>query len=359
MNSIVSSASQVPFPGGSKSRVNRAGNNLRNGHATSEDLRVIDEWRAIHRAVLNTFQSILRTRTRGTDVVVAQRHKRRSTIFGKLNRFPEMQLARMDDVAGCRLIFSSTKELYSFRREFLKARFHHHRRNDIDKYNYISKPKLTGYRGVHDVYEYDVNSEAGRSLKGLMVEIQYRTTIQHAWATAVEIIGFITESQPKFQEGDTRYHDAMALTSEILARSFEGLKGPFPEMSDVDLVKSFLNINDELGLLNMLRGLNAADTEVTTNRNAILIFSEGGDLEVKTYRDATEALRALFDLEKERPNNDIVLVRGDSSEDVRLAFKNYFSDARDFIQLVETGCEKLSGSRFFFPDKLKLHRKKH
>jgi putative GTP pyrophosphokinase len=355
----MNSAKQVPFPGGSKSKVNRAGNNVRDGHRTLEDLKIIDEWRAAHRAVLNTFQAILRTRTRGTSVVVAQRHKRRSTIFGKLNRFPQMQLSRMDDVAGCRLIFRNMKDLYTFREIFHEARFYHHLRNDVHKYDYIKKPKLTGYRGVHDVYEYDVNSEAGRSLKGLMVEIQYRTNIQHAWATAVEIIGFITESQPKFQEGDTRYHDAMALTSEILARSFEGLKGPFPEMSDVDLVKSFLSTNDELGLLNMLQGLNAADTEVTTNRNAILIFSESGDLEIQTYRDATEALRALFELEKERPNNDIVLVRADSSEDVRLAFKNYFSDAQDFIRLVETGCEKLSGTRIFFPVKIKARRKKH
>jgi len=29
--------------------------------------------------------------------------------------------------------------------------------------------------------------------------------VQHAWATAVEVIGLITESQPKFQRGDNRY----------------------------------------------------------------------------------------------------------------------------------------------------------
>jgi putative GTP pyrophosphokinase len=86
------------FPGGSKSRVNRAGENVRNGNATSDDLRVIDEWRAAHRGVLNTFQAILRNRTRGTGITVAQRHKRKRTIFDKLLRLPGMQLARMDDV---------------------------------------------------------------------------------------------------------------------------------------------------------------------------------------------------------------------------------------------------------------------
>jgi len=248
----------------------------------------------------------------------------------------------MDDVAGCRLIFSSIDELYDFRRSFHKARFRHEQRNDIDKYDYIKKPKDTGYRGVHDVYSYDVNSDAGKSLKGLMLEIQYRTSIQHAWATTVEVIGFITESQPKFQEGDKRYQEAMALASEILARAFEDSKGPHPDMSDQEVVRSFLEKNHNLGLMNMLRGLNSADTEVSSNRNTILIFSESGSLEVKTYRDSTDALKALFELEETMPGRDIVLVKADTSAEVRIAFKNYFSDAQDFISLIDEGCEMLS-----------------
>jgi putative GTP pyrophosphokinase len=100
---------EAKFPGGSKSRVTRAGKHIRQGAATADGLLVIDEWRAAHRGVLNTFQAILRKRTRGTKVSVAQRHKRKMTIFDKLIRFPGMQLARMDDVAGCRLIFSLTQ----------------------------------------------------------------------------------------------------------------------------------------------------------------------------------------------------------------------------------------------------------
>jgi len=334
------------FPGGSKSRVNLAGKNIRGKSATREDFSVVDEWRAAHRAVLNTFQATLRTRTRGKGkgIVVAQRHKRKSTIFGKLDRYPEMQLARMDDVAGCRLIFPDIDKLYRFREDFHKARFHHKRRNDVDKYDYIKHPKATGYRGIHDVYVYDVNSATGRHLKGLMVEIQYRTEIQHAWATAVEVIGFITENQPKFQEGDTRYQDAMTLASEILARAFEDSTGPLPRKGDNELVRDFLKLDKDLRLLNTLRGLNSADTStsVSTNRNSILIFSESGELEIKTYRDTPEAFRALFQLEKEHPGKDIVLVKADTSEEVRFAFKNYFSDAQDFVRLVEDGCETLS-----------------
>lgn len=329
------------FPGGSKSRVNKAGDNVRNKIASDDDLNVIDEWRAAHRAVLNTFQEGLRRRTRETDIVVAQRHKRKSTIIGKLHRFPSMNLARMDDVAGFRLIFSDIKALYEFRKKFHSARFRHKLLNSIDKYDYIKRPKPSGYRGIHDVYEYDVNSAAGRLLKGLLVEVQYRTLIQHSWATAVEVIGFITENHPKFNQGDQRYQNAMALGSEIIARSYEDLKGPFPNMDDVVLVAEFKGIESELNLLNKLRGLKAVEKEATLNRNAILIFSKFDSLEIKTYRSATEALRSLFKFEQEMPENDIVLVKADRSEDIRLAFKNYFSDAADFVELIENGCKKL------------------
>ncbi|MDF3822956.1 RelA/SpoT domain-containing protein [Leptospira sp. 96542] len=336
---------QSNYPGGSKKRVTRAGAAMRDGTATEEDLRVIDEWRAAHRGVLNTFQAILRNRTKGTGIAVAQRHKRKRTIFDKLQRFSQMQLARMDDVAGCRLIFQRMKDLYEFRSAFHEARFKHQRRNELDKYDYIKQPKDTGYRGVHDVYEYDVNSEVGKSLAGLYVEIQYRTLVQHAWATAVEVIGFVTESQPKFQQGDGRYEKAMALASEILARAHESAKGTYPDLSDRDLVKDFLAMDRELHLLRMLRGLNASDKAVSAKRNAILIMSATGELEVKMFREAPDALRALFELEKEMPDRDIVLVRADTSDEVRIAFRNYFSDARDFIKLIEDGCAKLTQPR--------------
>lgn len=329
------------FPGGSKSRVNRAGENVRNGIASLEDLHVIDEWRAAHRGVLNTFQAILRNRMRGTGITVAQRHKRKRTIFDKLLRLPGMQLSRMDDVAGCRLIFKNLKALNSFRADFHRARFNHERRNELDKYDYIKHPKATGYRGIHDVYEYDVNSDVGQRLAGLNVEIQYRTLVQHAWSTAVEVIGFITESQPKFQKGDKRYEHAMALASEILARAHENLKGPYPDVPDRELASAFLALDKELSLLRTLRGLNAANREVSAKRNAILIFSSIGTLEVRSFRDATDAIRALFVLERDMPDQDIVLVRADTSDEVRLAFRNYFSDARDFIRLLESGCAKL------------------
>ncbi len=333
------------FPGGSRSRVTRAGEAVRKGSQTDEDLRVIEEWRAAHRNVLNTFQAILRNRARGKTVHIAQRHKRKLTIFDKLNRFSEMQLARMDDVAGCRLIFNSIIELQEFREKLHQARFRHKLRNEPDKYNYIKNPKQTGYRGIHDIYQYNVNSPTGKRLAGLYIEIQYRTLIQHAWATAVELIGSITQSQPKFQRGDDRYERAMALASELLARAHEDQKGPFPNASNRDVLDEFLSLDKKLYLMQTLGGLNSAKSkDIDKNkRNSILIFSKDSELEVRNYRNATDATQALFDLEKQMPERDIVLVRAEKAEDVRSAFRNYFKDASDFVQFIEKACSKLSG----------------
>lgn len=329
-----------PFPGGSRSRVNRAGDNVRHKCATADDLAAIDEWRSAHKVVLNTFQASLRNRTRNKKIVVAQRHKRRNTIFGKLLRQPTMELSRMDDIAGCRLIFQSIEDLNKFREAFHKARFKHKRKNEKHKYDYIKTPKNTGYRGIHDVYSYDVNSKNGELHKGLLVEIQYRTLVQHAWATAVEVIGFITENQPKFQQGDRRYEHCMALASEIMARYYEKGFGPFPEMENEALVTQFNSIDAELHLVRNFTGLNSAESEASANRNTILIFKPDGELETFSYKDETEALKELFRLEKESPSLDVVLVKADTSEEIRMAFRNYFSDAKDFVRLLTEAIEK-------------------
>ena len=328
------------YPGGSKNRVTRAGAAVRDGRETQEDLEVINAWRAAHKPVLNTFQALLRNRTRGTGTVVAQRHKRKQTIFDKLSRFPKMELHRMDDVAGCRLIFPDVRALGEFREALHKARFRHKRRNSPDKYDYIKHPKATGYRGIHDVYEYDVNSQVGQTAKGLLIEIQYRTAVQHAWATAVEVIGFITSSQPKFQQGDKRYETVMLYASEIIARANEGFASFLADEPDADVLRRFAELDQELGLLTLLRGLNAVDSVASANRNVILIFGE--KLEVRSFASANDAIQSLFELEKANPGKDIVLVRADTSDDVRNAFRNYFSDAREFIDLIESGLSVLA-----------------
>src|SRR5437879_2865781 len=69
--------------------VTRAGAAVRAQNASAEDIAVIDTWRAAHRPVLNTFNVMLRRRAKAwPDTKVGVRHKRRRTIFNKLERYP-------------------------------------------------------------------------------------------------------------------------------------------------------------------------------------------------------------------------------------------------------------------------------
>lgn len=324
-----------------KGQINRAGEAIRNQQANDEALTIINNWRASHAYILNTFQATLRNRTRGTDIAVAQRLKRMNTITSKLMRQPKMQLARMDDVAGCRLIFKDRQSLLEFREEFFRARFGHIRKNDVDKYNYISHPKPDGYRGIHDIYEYNVGSRTGEAYNGLLLELQYRTIYQHAWATTVEIIGMVTENQPKFHAGDKRHVEFFRLASEIIARAYENGTSCYPKLTNTGLVRRFRRLDGEIHILRILRGLNISNRKMGARKNVILSVSNEGQLELFFYAKGADALRKYFQLEKLQNGADVVLVKGDTGADIRLSYKNYFSDPNDFLRFIEKGSAML------------------
>lgn len=320
-----------------KGRVNRAGIEVRNKNPSAADMEVLDNWRASHKYILNTFQATLRNRSRGTGVVVAQRLKRIKTIFEKLERQPRMELARMHDVAGCRLIFTDLTDLNEFRRRFHAARFAHVLRNQVDDYNYIKHPKDDGYRGIHDVYKYNVGSVGGKNWNGLQLELQYRTIYQHAWATSVEVVGLVTANQPKFNVGDERHKEFFRLTSEIIARTCEGSTSCHADLAPDELIDRFDAIEAEINLLRTLKGINGVNEEVLSGKNVILVFKQESQLDIFTYTRSKDAIDEYFKLEKSGSGEDIVYVSADSGEDVRSAFRNYFSDTRDFVIYVEEG----------------------
>lgn len=326
-----------------KGQINRAGDDVRSGNPSEKSLALINSWRASHAYILNTYQAVLRRRTRKTQIIVAQRLKRLNTIIHKLSRQNRMELARMDDIAGCRLIFPSFSSLVAFRQDFHRARFDHKRKNEPDKYNYIGRPKPDGYRGIHDVYEYSVSSDKGRGYNGLLMELQYRTKYQHAWATSVEIIGMITENQPKFAAGDERHKEFFRLASEIIARVYEKQNSCYPNVGAAELVRRFRELDDEIHVLATLKNLNRVNRHLDAKKNFILSFGTTGRLDLFGYVKGADALKKYFALERAGTGADIVLVRGDTGRDIKTAYKNYFSDPEDFIKYIERGCSALAG----------------
>ena len=76
--------------------------------------------------------------------------------------------------------------------------------------------------------------------------------------------------------------------------------------------------------------------------NLILQFSQGGNLLIHQVADQ-EATEAYFRLEKDNPSDDIVLVSADTFDEIRSAYRNYFSDPRDFLNYLHEASQDLGG----------------
>jgi hypothetical protein len=91
----------------SKGAVNRAGTQLLASSTEHHESAkgVLDAWRANHIAPLNSFQISLRKKLIQFDSagLVSQRLKRTPSILAKLQRNPQMLLARMQDIGGIRV----------------------------------------------------------------------------------------------------------------------------------------------------------------------------------------------------------------------------------------------------------------
>jgi putative GTP pyrophosphokinase len=356
------SAPKRPYdsPRYSKGRVDRAGQRIGTPDEVDDDRAVLENWRASHANILNTFKTVLYNRTKGLEVQIAQRLKRRPTILDKLVREPDMRLSRMHDIAGCRVIFVDLDDLYEFRSRVHNARFDHKRRGvDDDRWNYIDRPKQSGYRGIHDVYTYHVEPKKGiarekQPWNGMLVEIQYRTAIQHAWATAVELAGLVTENNPKFDRGSQDFIDFFRVASEILARAFEGVTSCCPELSNEELLRQFNDLESRTHILRLFSELRKSEGGLTLTGASILIFRYVTDLfskdqlEIKTFESVNVAIQEYNRLEQELSDSaDIVLVGSRSGEAIKSAYRNYFSDAQEFISLIQDGIGILESNEFF------------
>ena len=251
------------YPEFSKGAVNRAGRKLAEGSGTDSDAKIIENWRAAHSHILNTFQATLRLKAKKSGVrPPVQRIKRLKTIENKLLRYPGMQLARMHDIVGCRVIFNDIDELNEFRKSFNRSRFVHKRKvkkdddgASVGAYNYINVPKESGYRGIHDVFEFRAkqsgkeNSKGGEKWNGLLIEIQYRTNVQHAWATAVEICDSYKGHHGKFSDAPEEYLRYFLIASELLARKHENFEGYLSAEETFDLLVEFVDLEYRYGML--------------------------------------------------------------------------------------------------------------
>ena len=253
----------------------------------------------------------------------------------------------MHDFAGCRMIFTDIQQLDAFRSYIHSSQtmrnVEHKLRHDPDKYNYIENPKSTGYRGIHDVYKHfprgSVRSQEKKPWDGLLVELQYRTRAQHAWATAVEISDLLDGERTKFELETSKRGRFFAIASEIIARKHEFLCKSFPSTSTQDLLAELQSLENEMGILRRLELLKQFEDEESLQKHNVLNIYRREDgslaLEVIPFKTAAPAIEKASELEASNSSINAVYVRSDNPKQLRSAYRNYFNDPIDFVKIIQ------------------------
>lgn len=339
-----------------RKQVDAAGKILRDPNAPLEDFArafaVLDNWRSAHAFPLNTFQILLRNRARKIDpsATIAQRLKRVPSIVKKLQLQPSMRLSQMQDIGGCRAVLRDVAAARGLRDVYLRNKAN---ALFVSTKDYIHEPRNSGYRSIHLIYRYNCGKSTRQEVfNELQIEVQIRSQLQHAWATAVETVGLLTSKALKSNEGPTEWLELFRKISCLFAYA-EGTP-PLPGMPErPELVDIVRETAAELRVAERLRGVRVAlklieQASDRDSRYFLMRLDPGGEsLAITGYRDDELSLAAEQYAAAERQGGadspvDVVLVRAESVKALRKAYPNYFLDTGRFLQRLEqlTGHKK-------------------
>jgi len=284
---------------------------------------------------------------------VAQRLKRLPSIEAKLKRSrpsaaepdrPRMLLTQMQDVGGCRAILKEIKEVRQLV-DFYKA--NRYTENIFREKDYITNPKPDGYRCIHLIYKYHTKS----TLKDLpifnnmRIELQFRSRLQHLWATGVEIVDTFTEEALKFGRGGDDWKRFFALMSTELAVRERMPLVPGTPTNATELREELRELADRLQVIANMEAwqkfievvpherLQAAEVvllklDIKARRLNIMPFGED-----ELPRADEEYLRLEKEFEGD-PYVQVVRVKANSAKSLKSAYPNFYINTTAFISAV-------------------------
>lgn len=333
-----------PKPTFSKSQVNKAGKVILDPTSDFSDFlgafEIIEHWRSCHGYPVNTFQATLRNKLKlvDSDALVSQRLKRMFSILNKLHRFPSMNLSRMQDFGGLRAVVGSLQKLRALEANYKKSRFQHEL---VSCKDYVMYPKTSGYRSIHLVYRY--NNPKAPEYNGLFVELQIRTKLQHAWATAVETMGTFLGQALKSSEGEEDWLSYFALCSAAFSHLEKSpTHEDYANKSAKSIYRELISKTRKLKVSDKLKGYSVAANNITVkNRRGayhliVLKFNER-KVSIQSYakRNLEKATEDYALLEKRITEGEpmhAVLVSADSIKSLRQAYPSYFLDTEEFVK---------------------------
>jgi ppGpp synthetase/RelA/SpoT-type nucleotidyltranferase len=334
----------------SKKAVNRAGVSLRESSHDEHDeyKKVLDNWRACHIAPLNSFQKSLRYQLNKLDneaALVSQRLKRYPSILSKLKRNPGMQLSRMQDIGGIRVVVKNMKEVRAIESVFKNGtRVFSKVQGGKD---YINYPKDSGYRSVHMIF---------RCKNGFSIELQIRTKVQHAWATAVETMGTFLDHSLKSSEGPEEWLKFFSLASSAFSITESTPRVPEHDcFSEKEVFEMLDRKEKELDVISKLTGFRVVAKHIDNDKrkghyHLIVLDLESRYAKIRSFSQSeiNVASTQYSEIEKAIHTGkklQVVLVTSQSLKALKQAYPSYFLDAELFIRQIHTVRKRLSSMR--------------
>lgn len=249
-------------------------------------------------------------------------------------------LSAMQDVAGCRVIVDSIENVY----QLVDGYRRNYSQHILDDYrDYIRSPKRSGYRGYHMIYRYKGRTHP--EYDDLRIEMQFRSGLQHCWATAVETTDIFRGEGLKASSGSPDWTRFFALMGSAMAIREGRRRVPHTPRDDEELVYELSALEEKLHVRTNLRAfgetlkvIDESELQRTDLKWVILVPDRAASgeptLTISTYRaaDLADASAQLRELERFRTAGaDAVLVSVADATSLKRAFPNYYLDTAQFL----------------------------
>lgn len=285
--------------------------------------------------------------------VAAARPKRMKSIRQKLEG---RSLYDIQDIAGCRAILPTIGDVGQ-----MLAAYEEGAKHKLKKpYDYIQAPRETGYRSQHLVFQF-VSEAEDDVFKHHLVEVQLRTQLQHAWATAVEAVGLVRNEDLKHGCGDADWLRFFALMASEFADEegcplVPGTPGDVSERRRE--IKALDRKLDAVKNLDSFREIIAHTARADASRGMIFLIQydperkEVSAKPVPNFKVGSNQMGTAESSEASaRRRIETVLVEVDAATDLRKAYPNYFLDVGMFVERLRKISNVRPNARKFILDR--------
>lgn len=182
----------------------------------------------------------------------------------------------------------------------------------------------------------------------MLIEIQFRTKLQHIWATALETMGIYTNSNLKASQGNEDILRFFTLVSSVFAIQENTPVCPNTSPQLNELVKEIKYLDGKYHIIKTLNGIKTVMDHISNRKiNSkniyfmLILDYLNKKITIKTFKSSEIeiATKAYGEIENS-PDINVVLVSATSFDSLKEAYPNYFADISGFVRILKNIMKK-------------------